>query len=545
MLIRSTPRHDRRRVLSALLLLGVFACDAREDAQEGPPPVEGPPLNFVLVLADDLGWADVGYQGSTFHRTPNIDRLARDGLVFTQAYAAAPVCTPARAALFTGLAPARLHVTRAMSAGMLFGEPEEIEDGEVQKDMWEPRVGTGIPAVPTLATHLRARGYRTTFIGKWHLEPGPLENGFERALASSGSGMAQSQFSPYGIEGFEDGPRGEYLTRRLTKEAIRALEEPSDEPFFLVLSHYVPHKPYQAPMSVVEEFKARVDANADQRNPTYAAMVQELDVSLGRIRDALERLGLARNTLLVFTSDNGGFEGPIDRTNNEVKKRITSNAPLRSGKGRLYEGGLRVPLILWGGTLARTGTCDVPVIGMDLCPTLLARAGAQTQDAFDGVDLSPLLAPGGTLAPRALYFHFPHQSFASALRQGNWKLYYSWRQERSELYDLATDLGEAHDLAASRPELTGRLQAQLFDWLDAVDAHRPTRNPSPDPDAPLPERRRPERVGLRTGVSRGEHADEPSRTGAERTPPRPGPGRRSKQGQRPAPESDPPPRAER
>jgi len=449
-------------LLSAALLA---ACD-----RGSPPP------NFVLVLADDLGWADVGYQGSTFHRTPHIDALAHAGLVFSQAYSASPVCTPSRAALFTGCSPARLHITS------VYGENAPWEDVETRLEEAEPgalvapTIRDHLPEdVPTLAGRLHELGYRTALIGKWHLAPAPQRAGFDVQVAASSAGRVESYFSPYGVPTIQDGPPGEYLTDRLTDETLRFLEENRERPFLLVLSHYAPHVPLQAPETLVDEYAGRADPDAPQHNATYAAMIERLDDSVGRVRDALERLGLAERTLLVFTSDNGGYEANRRGPNGSEVEPITSNRPLRSGKGRVYEGGLRVPLIAWGGPVRRAGECRVPVIGTDLCPTLLALAGGAPLAVSDGEDLTPLLTGEGALEREALYFHFPHQSSASALRAGDEKLVYSWRREKSELYDLALDPGEQHDLAAERPERAAELQQRLFSWLDAVGADRPVR----------------------------------------------------------------------
>ena len=313
----------------------------------------------------------------------------------------------------------------------------------------------------------------------------PGEFGFQHVLADSGAGAVASYFPPYGLSTLADGPPGEYLTDRLTDEAVRFIEENRAHPFLLVLSHYAPHLPLQAPSELVAQCQARVDPAGTQRNPTYAAMVERLDASVGRVRAALERFELSGRTLLVFTSDNGGFEEKRVERQRRVHGRaassetvhITSNLPLRGGKGRVYEGGVRVPLVLWGGPLARAGSCSVPVIGTDLTPTLLALAGCAPPATSDGLDLSPLVSGGTELARGALAFHFPHQSSQSALLRGDEKLVHNWGEERSELFDLRADPGERHDLAGERPERTAELRAELFRWLDAVGADRPRRMP--------------------------------------------------------------------
>jgi arylsulfatase A len=477
----------RGPLLAVLLAAAGAAC--------APAPESPRPPSFVLVLADDLGWADVGFQGSTFHRTPALDALASDGLVFSQAYAAAPVCSPSRAALLTGQAPARLHLTDALGPRSPTEPSDTDDEGRLAgTDLSEPRVLERLPPeLPTLATRLAERGYRTAWIGKWHLGGRPGEHGFEHVLGDSTAGAARTYFSPYGLATLADGPPGEYLTDRLTEEAVRFLAEHAAEhaskPFLLVLSHYAPHLPLEAPPDLVAAYQARFDLAAPQHNPFYAAMIERLDASVGRLRAELERLGRTRDTWLVFTSDNGGLEERrlerqrkvVGREASRETYHITSNAPLRDGKGRCYEGGLRVPLVLWGGPLARRGTCAVPVIGMDLAPTLLALAGAAPLAPCDGLDLSPLLAgdelPHRELPRRELGFHFPHGYSQSALRAGDEKLVLSWRQDRSELFDLASDPGERHDLAAERPERAAELRAELLRWLGDVGAALP--HPAP------------------------------------------------------------------
>jgi arylsulfatase A-like enzyme len=467
------------RAACVLAFVALSAC--------GPPRApEGPP-SFVLVLADDLGWADVGFQGAPLARTPELERLAREGLVFAQAYAASPVCSPSRAALVSGLAPARLHLTSVVGANTPTegGEERKVDLG-VGARLVEPTVVERLPPeLPTLATRLAERGYSTGWIGKWHLGGRPSEHGFAEVVADSGAGAVASYFAPYGLATIPAGPKGEYLTDRLTDEAVGFLARHAERPFLLVLAHYAPHLPLEAPPELVAACAARAGADTRQ-HPIYAAMIERLDASVGRLRSELERLGLAERTLLVFTSDNGGFEERRLRrvrhgaeVSDDERLRITSNQPLRGGKGRCTEGGLRVPLVLWGGPLARRGASVLPVIGTDLAPTLLALAGATPLPLSDGEDLAPYLRGGPAPARAVLGFHFPHQSSQSALRRGSEKLLYSWATEASELYDLETDPSESNDLAAERPERVAALRAELFEWLDALGADRPRRLDSP------------------------------------------------------------------
>ena len=380
-----------------------------------------------------------------------------------------------------GLAPARLHLTDALGPRTRTAERPDA-DRDDPRGLREPIVATRLPdGVPTLATRLGEAGYETVWIGKWHLEGTPEDAGFERAMGHSSAGAPATYFSPYGLPTLPDGPQGEYLTDRLTEEACRFLEGAHERPFLLVVSHYAPHVPLEAPPALVAEFQARMDPAAGQRNPLYAAMIARLDASVGRLRATLEEKGLLEHALLVFTSDNGA----VEELRMERKRRgesadgepyaITSNAPLRGAKGRLYEGGLRVPLVWMGGPLARHGRSLVPVTGMDLAPTLLALAGAAPLAVCDGVDLAAYLAGGDEPRPRALGFHFPHQSFQSALRVGDEKLVHRWLDEASELYDLGRDPGEAHDLARERPERAAELERELLGWLEEMGAARPER----------------------------------------------------------------------
>ena len=459
-----------RRTLSAAGL-GLLACLLAASCAD---PAARP--SFVLVLADDLGWADVGYQGSSFYRTPAIDALAADGLVFPRAYAPSPVCSPSRAGILTGLHPARLQVTAAVDEPRVHA-PGPATDGPAEEPVWEPWTRDALPAdAPTIASRLGAAGYRTALIGKLHLANDPAALGFQVVRGSSRGGVARSYFQPYGVDDLPvRGDGDEYLTDRLTDEAIRFLEESGDVPFLLFVSHYAPHSPFEAPAELVTEYEARVDPSAPQRNPVYAAMVEHLDRSVGRLREALVLLDLADHTFLLFTSDNGGWE-ERRAENGRAAYSITSNAPWRSGKGRLYEGGVRVPLVVSGPGIG-PGSSSVPVVGLDLAPTLAALAGLEPVES-DGLDLSSLLSGRATTLPReALVFHFPHQSLASSVLRGEEKLLHFWIKDRDELYRIDEDPGELTDLVGREPERAAELRALLFAELDRLGAVRPTRNP--------------------------------------------------------------------
>ena len=459
-----------------LVCLALTACGAEEASGSRGSP--GPP-NIVFILADDLGWADVGFQGSTFYRTPHIDALSRRGLVFSDAYSAAAVCSPSRAAILTGLSPARLQLTRAIGNQVPSGPPGPATSGPPDKRVWEPITRDAIPAgTPTCATVLRAAGYRTAMIGKWHLGGEPADCGFDVVKGAARSGVTGSYFAPYGLPGLEGGPAGEYLTDRLTDEAIAFMEESADAPFFLYLSHFAPHSPFEAKPELVELYETRVDPAVAQRNAVYAAMIDSLDQSVGRLVESIERLGLTERTLVVFTSDNGGW---VERraTSSAPAYHVTSNTPMRAGKGRLYEGGVRVPTI-FAGVGVRRGVSEVPIIGTDFLPTF-ARVALAPTDAFgdsDGLDLSELFGAAGRLDREELVFHSPHQSFASSIRIGDRKLIHFYIRDRDELYDLSSDVGEQVDLAAVDPDLAAELRARLESALDAAGATRPVRNPA-------------------------------------------------------------------
>jgi arylsulfatase A len=442
------------------------------------------PMNIVLFLVDDLGWSDVGCNGSRFYHTPHIDRLAAEGARFTDAYAACPVCSPTRAAILTGKYPARLLLTNWLPAGR-WNPASRLREG---------RFVRGLPLEEqTLAETLRAAGYRTMHVGKWHLGSEPFSlpehHGFDVAIAGNAHGAPGSYFFPYqgnwsipttGLKArwtvLPDGQEGDYLTDRLTDEAVELIREAGDEPFFLHFAHYAVHTPLEAKPEMQERYEA-VPKGDRQGTPAYAAMVESVDESLGRVLAAVEERGCADSTLVIVTSDNGGFAN------------ATRNAPLRANKGAVYEGGIRVPLVIrWPGIATPGSVVSEPVISTDLYPTCLAAAGlpAMPSQHADGVDLAPLLRGDGV--PRsAIYWHFPHYNDhpssvpASVVRRGRWKLIESFDPEARELYDLEADLGEATDVAAEHPDLVAELAADLTRWRDEVGAEPMRPNPDYDP----------------------------------------------------------------
>jgi arylsulfatase A-like enzyme len=436
------------------------------------------PPNIVFILIDDLGWADLGCYGSKFYQTPNVDRLAREGMRFTQAYAAAPICSPTRASILTGKYPARLHLT-----DWLPGRGDRPD-----QKLKRPGIVTNLPASEiALAEALKSAGYVTAHIGKWHLGGKgslPQDHGFDVNIAGDESGTALSYFGPYKkgdviVPGLEDTRPGEYLTDRLTSEAVHFIEVNRAKPFFLYLAHYAVHIPLTAKTNVVEKYLRAAKSDSAQTNAIYAAMIESVDQSVGRILRQLDALSLSDHTVFVFTSDNGGLnvrEGPATPS--------TSNAPLRAGKGYLYEGGLRVPLIVrWPGVVAAGKVSDAIVSSIDFYSTLLELAGVGVPDLerLDGASFVQALKGGESSPGRTLYWHYPHYSNqggkpGGAIRQGNLKLIESYESGYLELYNLKEDVGETNDLAAVLPEAANALAKQLADWRRAVGAQMMTTN---------------------------------------------------------------------
>ena len=406
--------------------------------------------NIVFILVDDLGAHDLAVTGSTYYETPNIDRLAAEGVRFTHAYSAAPTCSPTRAALLTGRYPHRLHITAA---------------GPGWKDKPQHRLASPdwIKYVRrsefTYAEAFQAAGYRTAHIGKWHVGGDPADHGFDRVVPFT---RVKDFADPWQVE-------------RYTRAAERFIEDNRHRPFLLTISHGTVHVPLYEKPEHIAVFRDRPPSDNGQRNPVMAAMIRTLDESVGRILDKLRALDLDESTVVVFTSDNGGWQG------------ATSNLPLRGGKGWLYEGGIRIPLIIrWHGQ-ARAGLLvSEPVVSTDLYPTFLGMAGLPPRPAqhLDGLDLTPLLRGARDAWPRhSLYFHYPHYHVTephSAVISDRWKLIHYYDTGRSELFDLKSDIGEHRDLAASRPAIAARLQCMLDRHLDAIGAQRPIPNPGFD-----------------------------------------------------------------
>ena len=456
----------RRSLLACVAVAGLgFSQPQGCRGQVADPQTTSRP-NVIVILVDDMGWRDLSCQGSEFYETPNIDSLAADGLRFTRGYSACTVCSPSRAALMTGQYPARLHITDWIPG-------HDLPDAKLLPPKWTQFLPL---EVTTLAERLRTAGYATASIGKWHLggpQLYPEHQGFDVNLAGYHRGQPPSYFSPYQIPNLSEGPDGEYLTDREAAEAVRFITAHRDEPFFLYLPHYCVHTPIQGKPDVKARYAAKEVASQQPRNPEYAAMVASVDDALGRIVETLTSLGIRKQTMIFFTSDNGGLA------------RITDNRPLRAGKGSAYEAGVRVPMIVsWPGVTQPGSTSDVPVITHDIPATILSGTGVgqEPTQPMDGCDLSAVLA-GGDLDRPALYWHYPHYHPGgatpySAILAGSWRLFHFYEDDHDELYDLAQDPGETHDLAATEPDRRATLRSQLDTWLTETGAQRPIPNPN-------------------------------------------------------------------
>lgn len=434
-----------------------------------------PKPNVVFILIDDMGAADGGCLGSSFYRTPEIDRLARTGMRFTQAYASCAVCSPTRAAIMTGKSPARLRITDWIPGE---GTPKE---SRFRVPDWEQRLPLD---ELTLAEALKELGYTTASIGKWHLGGTnfyPEHQGFDLNIAGGHIGHPASYFWPYGAPGASHrvphlaqsgGSEGEYLTDRLTQEALRFVESNRAKPFFLYLAHYAVHSPLMGKKSLIEE-AVTLPPSKGQSNTVYAAMLRSVDESVGKLLNKLEELQIGEHTIVIFTSDNGGAV-------HFGKPPATSNPPLRLGKGYAYEGGLRVPLLIRVPGITRAGTtCDTPVISHDFFPTLMELAGGRRiEGRIDGLSLVPLLREND-LPARNLFWHYPHYWNGKAVtpysivRSGDWKLIRFYEFDREELYNLREDPGEQSDLAPTRARERVRLAGALDEWLKRVQAQMP------------------------------------------------------------------------
>lgn len=454
-----------------------------------PAPARAEKPSIVFIFIDDLGWADVGYTydllgiKERYYETPHIDKLARSSVIFTDAYANAPNCAPSRACLMSGQYSPRhgiYTVGDPRRGNDQFRKLEPIENKTVLADEFV-----------TVAEALQANGYTTASMGKWHLGANPQTQGFDVNVAGRewGSPSGGGYHSPLNYPNLKIEERGVYLTDALTDKAVEFVEENRSKPFFLYLTHYAVHTPIQAREDLTEKYQQK-PRTEHHSNAKYAAMIESVDDSVGRVLSKLDELNLTDKTIVIFFSDNGGFGG------------ATSNCPLRGSKGMLYEGGIREPLaIRWPGVSPAGTVCKEPVIGIDLYPTLLEVSGTAVRDNYelDGRSLVPLLKdPTASLDREAIFWHFPcylqgsgdpeggpfRTTPAGAIRMGDWKLIEWFETGRLELYNLKVDLSEKNDLSKQNPEQIKRLHARMKQWREKVDAPVPTTpNPKYDPVA--------------------------------------------------------------
>ena len=476
-------RYSRCRFASLILICGLifgYASAAEE-------PVK---LNFLVILVDDMGWTGLSGYGSDLHKTPHIDQLADGAMKFTNAYASASICTPTRAALMTGKYPARLNMTIWHEATRTPPQNRKLVPPVVEGNLPHSEV--------TIAEVLQDAGYKTGHIGKWHLGAAthyPETQGFDYTFGGSFWGAPGTFYFPYrgywgsgqrrhpryvpGIDASES-REGEHLTDRLTDEALGFIEQASGDPFFLYMSYYTVHTPIEGKPEIASRYEDNIRSGMDHQNAHYAAMHESLDDNVGRLLQKLEDENIADNTVVILTSDNGGF------INNYQGQVVTSNTPLRSGKGSLYEGGIRVPLIIrWPGVTNSGSQSNELVHTADFYPTILELAGLDGNEVHnktvDGISLvSALKRPASTFERDTLYWHYPHYyqttSPVSSIRQGKWKLLEFFEDNRLELYNLETDLGETQNLAFENPQLANDLRQKLQNWRIEMEAQMPVIN---------------------------------------------------------------------
>lgn len=465
-------------LLSPIIALSVVGCRSTPDTSASPKDAQPP--NIIVIMVDDMGWADLHCYGNKRVDTPALDRFAKQGMFFTDAYAASPVCSPTRAAMMTGQSPARVRLTNHAAGHPPGFAPKGAAWAEA------PMVYNLALSYTTIAERLLDAGYHTAHIGKWHLSNTrhsrdqsikqeqlyPEHQGFELNIGGVSSGGPSSFFSPYRNPRLPDGPDGEYLPARLADEAIAFIRKDHDKPFFINWWPYSVHWPMQAPQHLIDKYRKRMP-DAPENFVIYTAMIEGFDSELGRFMQALDDAGLAEDTLILFTSDNGS---------------LYSNAPLRSVKGHLYEGGIRVPMLArWTGVIKPGSRCEVPVISTDFVPTImeLAELPPISDHPVDGKSLVPLLTQTGKLDRDAIYFHYPNYAFhhknrlGSAVRQGDYKLIRWYDDGSVELYNVAEDISEKKNLAKAMPDLAQRLDTQLGAWLEHTGAQFPTRVSAP------------------------------------------------------------------
>ena len=466
-----------RQILKAALLLGFLGVLA-----DPAPAADASCPNIVFVLADDLGWTDLGVQGSKYYETPNLDRLASQGMRLT-CYHNCQNCTPTRAALMSGQYGARTGVYTVGGIGRFDWQTRPLRPVDNVENLPLDKI--------TVAEALKSAGYVTGMFGKWHIgQQGayhPSQRGFDEAIVSMGKHFDFATNPP------TEYPAGQYLADFLTDRAVDFIQRHKDQPFFLYLPHFAVHSPLDAKPELIDKFKPKSPVGG-HRNPTYAAMIASVDESVGRLMAKLDELELAGNTVLIFSSDNGGVGGYAREGIGTESNDTTDNAPLRSGKGSLYEGGTREPFIVrWPGVTQPGSTCGVPAIHVDMYPTLLDIAGAKPPAGYtlDGESLAPLFRDArATLKREAIYQHFPgylgigqgqwRTTPVGLIQAGDWKLMEFFEDGRLELYNLRDDIGEAKNLATQLPDKARELHAKLVAWRKSINAPMPTPN---DPKA--------------------------------------------------------------
>ena len=474
------PRGCRAVLFTLLALLTLLTRTSAPSVASSIAQGARKPPNIVFILADDLGWTDVACYGSKYYETPNIDRLAAQGLKFTSYYVNAPNCSPTRASLMTGMYTPRHGIYTAIGGA---GDQAPPADAK----LIPAENGRRLPLqFATIAQVLKTAGYATGIFGKWHLgennEFHPSKRGFDEAITSMGRHF-EFRTNPPSDDVQPETWLGDYLTAK----ADSFIERHKDRPFFLYLPHFTVHLPHEAKKDLIAKYQKKAPAGG-HKDPVYAAMVEGLDQSVGRVMAKLDALKLSENTLLIFTSDNGGVGGYTRQVQRPDNRNYTDNTPLRGGKGQLYEGGVRVVLLArWLKTIKAGATTAQPVIGMDFFPTFLELAGIKSEagQPRDGVSIAGLLKSSGKqpLKREALYWHFPmylpgRTAPVSSIRSGDWKLIEFFEDGKLELYNLAQDLGERNDLAAKLPDKTRELHEKLKAWRQTTKAALPVRKPA-------------------------------------------------------------------
>jgi arylsulfatase A-like enzyme len=488
----------KKRLIVLLLLISCTVLYAQ---------IQGKKPNILIIIADDLGWADLSCYGSTFYETPNLDQLAKGGTKFTQGYATSPVCSPTRSSLMTGKLPVKTGVTDWIPGRHANGKGRPYEKLVGTSTAYELALQEN-----TIAEQVQKSGYKTFFAGKWHLgeeeQFWPEFQGFQTNIGGWSKGSPTGRindttggfFTPYKNPRLPDGPVGEFLEDRLATECIRFLENSGDEPFLMLYSLYAVHNPMQAPAALVKKYEQkRVGLlkpgetafakdepwmkyengwrrRTVQEQPVYAAMVENMDTNIGRILATLKKQGLYENTLIIFTSDNGGLS--------TAEGSPTVNGPLRAGKGWLYEGGIRVPFIMhWNGKISGNTTSDLPVTVADIFPTVASSSGENysKDQSIDGSNILSMLANTSKYNNRTLYWHYPHYSNqggkpGAAIREGPWKLIYNYEDQSIELYNMLNDVSEQTNVAVVQKKVANKLKKKLLGWLKDRNAKSPVRN---------------------------------------------------------------------